>query len=306
VAMFALAALALVLTSLNRSATTRVAEAVLVVVALIVIAALDLLVLRRVFRPLRDLTRVMRTVDPARPGTRLPTYSRDAEIVDLTDAFNGVLDRLESERRDSARRALAAQEDERRRLARELHDEIGQSLTGLLLHIEHVSIRAPADLEPALSEARELTRSSLDDVRRIARRLRPEALDELGLPSALITLTERVATPAGLRVDWTFERDLPDLSPEAELVIYRVAQESLTNVVRHARAHAATVSLARVPGGVVLRVADDGRGRNGAPEGTGMAGMRERATLVGARLAIGESAAGGVEVTLEVGEERSA
>jgi two-component system sensor histidine kinase UhpB len=171
-----------------------------------------------------------------------------------------MLDRLESERRDSARRALAAQEGERRRIARELHDEIGQILTGLLLRSETLARRAPDDLRRDLEDLREASRQAAEEVRRIARRLRPEALDELGLQSALLALCTAVSNRVGLRIDRNLERDLP-LNAEQELVIYRVAQESITNVARHAGASHAEVTLRNDgDGGVLLVVRDDGVG----------------------------------------------
>ena len=146
-------------------------------------------------------------------------------------------------------------------------------------------------------------------MRRIARELRPEALDDLGLHNALITLCSRVAAQGGVRVERRIESGLPPLDPDVELVVYRVAQESLTNVVRHAQATRAIVSLEPADGWVVLRVSDDGRGLpEPLPKGTaGLGGMRERALLVGGRLAIASEPGEGTEVELRVpsaGDER--
>src|SRR5919109_211845 len=205
-----------------------------------------------------------------------------------------MLDRLEGERRESARRALAAQEGERRRIARELHDEIGQVLTGLVLRSETLSRRAPAELRGDLEDLREAARSGAQDVRMIAQRLRPEALDELGLQSALLALCTAVSDRAGIQITRDLERDLP-LTAEQELVIYRVAQESVTNVVRHAEATRIEVTLRRDGDGdgdgVVLVVRDDG---------VGLPGMRERALLVGANIMIGPARDGGTEVRLHL------
>jgi two-component system sensor histidine kinase UhpB len=170
----------------------------------------------------------MQRIDPLTPGRRLETVGGDAEVVALTEAFNEMLDRLETERRESARRTLEAQEMERQRIARELHDEIGQTLTGLALRSETIARRAPREIRDELEDMREAARRGAEDVRTIARRLRPEALDELGLRSALMALTASVAEQSGLVVERSFSED-QELSGDQELVVYRVAQEGLTN-----------------------------------------------------------------------------
>ncbi|HEV2785876.1 MAG TPA: histidine kinase, partial [Solirubrobacteraceae bacterium] len=232
----------------------------------------------------------------------------DAQLLELTSAFNQMLSRLESERRDSARRALAAQERERRRIARELHDEVGQLLTGIVLRSETLARRADGALRPDLEDLREVARRAAEEARDIARRLRPEALDELGLQSALLTLCNAVSANAGIEIARDVERALP-LSPEQELVIYRVAQESITNVVRHAQARRIDLCLRRDDGGgVLLKLGDDGVGMPSRHEGdsNGIRGMRERALLVGAELAVGASPRGGTEVRLRIPREELA
>jgi two-component system sensor histidine kinase UhpB len=153
----------------------------------------------------------------------------------------------------------------------------------------------------ALEEIAEATRQSIDHVRRIARRLRPEALDDLGLVNALISLCRRMGQHSGVRIEPELANDIPGVSSETELVIYRVAQESLTNVMRHAGASEVLVALSNVDGGLRLVVRDDGHGlsqREGA--GSGIAGMRERALHVGGRLTVSRAAAGGTEVRLDI------
>jgi two-component system sensor histidine kinase UhpB len=206
-----------------------------------------------------------------------------------------MLERLESERRESTRRVLDAQESERLRVSRELHDEVGQTLTAVLLQLGRIAKRAGPELAPELEEAQERARDTLEEVRRISRELRPEALDDLGLASALVALTERF----GLEVTRRLERELPPLDEEAELVIYRVAQEALTNVARHSGSASVELELASSNGTVTLRVLDEGRGID-AEDGGGLRGMRERAVLVGAKLRVGRRAAGGTEVRLDV------
>jgi two-component system, NarL family, sensor histidine kinase UhpB len=305
VSVLLLALLGLVLAPVTVSVPVRAGEVVVLVGGLVAMLALFRVLLRRALDPLERLTMLMERVDPLTPGQRLDVDARDGEVAALTEAFNGMLDRLEGERRESARRALAAQEGERRRIARELHDEIGQVLTGLVLRGETLSRRAPDDLRGDLEELREAARHGAEEVRTIARRLRPEALDELGLQSALLALCSAVSERAGLRIVRDLERDLP-LNAEQELVIYRVAQESITNVVRHARATTLHVTLRRDDaGGVLLVVRDDGVGLPPDAEkaSNGLRGMRERALLVGAEITIGPARPQGTEVALRLPAE---
>jgi len=275
-------------------------ETLVLMGGLTVIVLVNLLFFRRAFAPLVRLTEMMRTIDLLEPGRRVPVYGTEAEVTDLTRAFNEMLDRLEHERRQSATHALEAQEGERRRVAQELHDEVGQSLTALILQLRRVERSVPGELRPEVADVRESARTSLEEIRQIAQRLRPEVLEELGLQSALETLVERVAAQGGLRIASRFDARLPELSATDELVVYRVTQEALTNTLRHAGASRATVTLRADAEGVVLSVADDGIGLRGHTPGAGIQGMRERAMLAGARIEIQNrpDAEGGVEVRL--------
>ena len=241
----------------------------------------------------------MRGHDPLSPGRRVRVDGGPA-IVSLAQTFNEMLDRLESERRDSARRALLVQEGERQRIARELHDEVGQTLTGVMLQVEGLAGVIPDELQVQPDELRETARHGTEEVRRIARRLRPEALEDLGLESALAALAAAIGEQAGLRIERRLDR-VP-LSEEQELVVYRIAQEALTNVARHAGANEVQLRLERADERVILTVRDDGRG---LPSGVfrssqGILGMRERAMLIGAQLSIAALPAGGTEVKLSV------
>jgi two-component system sensor histidine kinase UhpB len=227
-------------------------------------------------------------------------YADYEEVVRLTDAFNQMLGRIEEERRESVRAALGAQESERRRVAQELHDEIGQSLTAIALRLEAALRRPGAVPRQDLRDVQSIAESSVDEVREIARRLRPEMLDDLGLTSALVALTEQVTESAGIEIRRSLERELPDLGDEVDLVVYRVAQECLTNIIRHSNADVATVVLSTAGGGLALSVEDNGQGMNGAKPGTGIQGMRERAVLIGASLTVEDAAPRGVRVCLQV------
>jgi two-component system sensor histidine kinase UhpB len=269
-------------------------------VALMVVA--NLLLLQRSLAPLRRLTTLMAHIDPMEPGRRLVGVSeRDAEVADLARAFNSMLDRLEAERRESGRRALAAQEHVQQRIARELHDEVGQTLTAIAIQAQHAADTV-TEQHDAWRNVVQLAHESLEDVRRIGRDLRPEALDDLGLVNSLIALSTRVAEQSGIAIERRLSGLLPARSADVDLVIYRVAQESLTNVIRHSAARRAVVSLDHGGGELVLTVRDDGDGISGTPrEGaTGIAGMRERAMLIGGRLTVRSKPGSGTEVKLEI------
>lgn len=293
------ACLALALGPATVSSPVHTRELLVLLAGLVVTMSANLVLVRRAFAPLQRLTRVMRTVDPLAPGTRLDSGPAAQEVRELAGAFNDMLERLETERRESARRAVRAQEAERRRLARELHDELGQSLTGVLLQIDQ-AIRAPDEAD--LEEAREGARRSLDDVRRIARDLRPDTLVELGLPSALNALATRFTRHSGVVVERELDDDLPALDEDVEVVLYRVAQEALTNIARHAGAQHVTLELTRADGTIALTVDDDGRGvpAQAGDEARGITGMRERALLVHGRLWIGRAPTRGTRVRLEI------
>jgi two-component system sensor histidine kinase UhpB len=300
------AALILVFSPATISESAAAHEVAVLFAGLLVVMCVNFVLLRRVLGPLERLASLMRRVDPMAPGRRIGVDGAAAEVADLLAAFNDMLDRLEQERRDSAHRALAAQERERRRLARELHDELGQTLTGVVLQLDGLARTAPAELHPAVAQVQEAARESAEQVREIARGLRPHALDEFGLRSALITLAAGFAEHSGLRVRHELAAELPSLAPEQDLAIYRVAQEALTNVARHAEATGVLVTLHAENGRVVLRLRDDGRGidERAAHNAGGLGGMRERAMLIGGRLAVERLRPSGTEVRFEVPVER--
>ncbi|MHB8659339.1 MAG: HAMP domain-containing sensor histidine kinase [Solirubrobacteraceae bacterium] len=281
------------------------AEIVLLVVVLAVAVAVNVYVVRRIVAPVHALTALARRVDLTGDGERMPAPTANSEAGELALTFNEMLDRLEAERRDATGRVLAGQEAERLRIAQELHDQIGQELTAVLLSLARVETRAHAELKGDVIEVQEAVRGSLEGVRQIAIELRPEALDDLGLESALAVLCERFSEHTGLRITEHVDAELPMLAPEIELVVYRVAQEALTNVARHSGADAAELDLEHGGGLLTLTVSDRGRGLPADyMAGTGMRGMQERATLLGAHLTIGpESTVGGCRVRLAVALE---
>jgi two-component system sensor histidine kinase UhpB len=278
------------------------AEVVVLVAALALVGFMNLYVLRRFIRPLQALTALARRVDLANPGERMPGAEPRSEAGELALTFNEMLDRLQAERRDATGRVLAGQEAERLRIAQELHDQVGQELTAVLLILSRLQARVPTELRAHVADLQDEVRASLEGLRRIALELRPEALDDLGLVSALAVLGQRFAETSRLQVSQHIAPDLPPLTPDVELVLYRVAQEALTNVARHSGSHEAELRLECGAGPLRLVVRDQGRGL--APDqipGTGMRGMRERASLIGASLTVANRpAGGGCEVRLEV------
>ena len=297
--------LVLVLSPGRIHAPIAVVETLDLVIGLAVMVTANLLLLRRALSPIDRLVERMRTVDLLLPGQRLAERG-GPEVVEVVHAFNQMLDRLENERRDSNRRALAAQEAERARVARHLHDEVGQVLTGVLLQLDAVAAADAGERRVRVDEAKTAIRRALEEVRRISQELRPELLEHLGLVSALTELSGQFARQSGVDVERSFAADLPTLSPETELAVYRVTQESLTNVGRHAQASRVELTLEPGPHSVVLRIVDNGCGLAGATSDNGsggIRGMRERAVHVGGALAVKPGPGGGVEVRLEVPAE---
>ncbi|KRF15570.1 hypothetical protein ASG90_11965 [Nocardioides sp. Soil797] len=251
---------------------------------------------------LRPLDRLVSQLDRARstePIERLPV-PRSGISHDLAESVNDLLGRIESGQRESSLAALAAQEAERARIAQELHDGVGQSLTAVLLEIGALTDDADPETARALAGVREATRASLDEVRGVARQLRPHVLEDLGLRSALAALTTELFSHGATHVRRGIMPGLPELDDPVELVVFRVAQEALTNVARHGRARTVELTLNQVGGDVVLTVDDDGIGIPTGAAGTGVRGMRERATLVGGHLEVGRRDGGGTRVRLVV------
>ena len=206
--------------------------------------------------------------------------------------------------RDAVRRVVEAQELERARLARELHDETGQALTSILLGLKTLEDRfGTDDSRAAVSELRDLVVSTLQDVRRLAVELRPAALDDFGLVPAIERLRDTVEEQSVLTVDVQSSIGDERLSPAIETALYRIVQEALTNVLKHASAARVTVRLSRDQDSVVLVVQDDGEGfepgrvRGG---GLGLVGMRERVALLGGRLVVESSEGAGTMLKIEV------
>ncbi len=297
------ALLAATLAGLELRETTQVVLVIAVAAAISLVV--NLVVLRQRFIPLENLIEEMEKVDLSRPGASIPPSidgkGETEEVERIEVAFLRMMTRLEAERRRAGRIALRAQEEERARVARDLHDEVNQSLTGVLLHLEAAKAAAPPALQPELAETKAAANQAMSELLTLARQLRPTALDDLGLKAAIDGLVAQ-ARQGDAEAGFTAEGEFSGLADDVALVVYRVAQEALSNVARHSGASRVEVDLRRAGDGVELTVADDGTGFAFAAEegGLGLPGMRERALLIGADLRIESRPGEGTTVRLTV------
>ena len=291
--------------SLDLEVTDERARFGLLAITIVLALLVNMAMLRRRFGPLERLIERVEAIDPADPQAfDPPPEARSVEEIDrLATSFCKLLDRIEVERRRSGRLVLRAQEEERKRVARDLHDEVNQSLTGLLLRLEALRDQAPYELEREIDDTKALANQAMQELLTLARQLRPTALDDLGLKAALAGNVSELDRRSPLDVSFTSDASTySDLSADAQLVVYRVAQEALSNAAQHAEAQTVKVDLFRKDGFVELTIEDDGRGFtfDQASRGLGMGGMRERALLVGGDLRIESRPGVGTRVRLLV------
>lgn len=301
---------AVIAASLAASPRLKLSDKPAVVIVLGLAVALTVSVnvamLQRRFRPLGRLVDEMERADLSRPGANLRSTteatSGPEEVQRLDRAFRVMLERLEAERRRSSSAALQAQERERARVARDLHDEVNQSLTALLLRLEALRAKAPPILMADLAETKSLANRAMEELLTLARQLRPTALDDLGLKAALSSLVADFGRRSRLSAAFRSTGEFSDLPTEVQLVVYRVAQEAISNVVQHAKAGSVRVELRRDGDRVELFVEDDGRGFtfDQAARGLGISGMRERALLVAGDLRVESRPDLGTRVRLSV------
>jgi two-component system sensor histidine kinase UhpB len=301
--VLAVAAAVLAFTPATVSFPVALSEGLVLAGGVVAMVVANAILLRVGFRGLEGLVQRMDTLDVLHPRERLPLMG-GRETRALIEAFNRMLERLELERRGSTRRTLSALEGERRRIGQELHDEIGQRLTGILLQLGRVSAESPESLRPRLDAVQDQARAALDEVGALAWQLRPGLLDDLGLLSALQALVQTFQEHSEARITTALPAHLDPMAPEVELAIYRIAQEGLNNALRHAGARTIELELRLDDEELALVVADDGRGLpSDESEGPGIRGMRERALLVGGRLRIDSPWGRGVSLRLDVPRE---
>lgn len=288
----------LALTPATVSYPTDVAELAVITGGMVVMLLVNAWVVTSALRPLNRLREAVDHLETATPTAPLPVI-RDDEVGQVTRAFNEMTRRLAEDRRRASGLALRAQESERRRVSRELHDGVGQTMTALLLELKALAAGQPADRAEEIDRVGDIARMALDEVRAVSRELRPGPLEDLGLLPAVQDLIRDLARSSRIHIRLAAPEVLR-LPPETELAVYRIIQESLTNIVRHARASVVEVSLKQTEHTITVQVTDDGVGIDGPP-GTGLNGMQERARLVRGTLLIrpGNPPAGrGTTVTL--------
>jgi two-component system sensor histidine kinase UhpB len=261
---------------------------------------INAVVLTLALQPLHALERTVDRVATGDLSARAQrVLFRDPDVERLGETLNTMLDVLQDHRgllQKMSEQVLVAQEDERKRIARELHDETAQALTTLLIRLKILEkARTAPEMRGQIDELRELTADTLEAVRKLAVELRPATLDDLGLVAALEGYTEAYGSRMPVRVAFHaegFDDREGRLPPQVELVLYRVVQEALTNVAKHAAAHEVRVALSRRTDEVIAAVEDDGGGfhvedmMRSRERGLGLFGMQERLALVGGQLVI--------------------
>lgn len=293
----------------------RVTDVYVVVVALMIGATVNFALVRLALRPINDLQRVAKRVSEGRLAERVPaSIVADRELTQLSTTINEMLDNLEAGRdrmRKLGAEVVYAEERERAEVARELHDSVGQTLAAATFQIAAVAHELGSHTASTrLAAVRELLRTALEEIRNVSRSLHPRVATDLGLPTALEALGD--ATQQRSLVDVQVNVDISGVVIPAALsaTLYRVAQEALRNVERHADAGRAMVSLRARPGYVELEVSDDGRGFEGPLEKkrgeSGLAAIRERLSLAGGELHIDTAGDRGTRVTAWVGMDTEA
>lgn len=278
------------------------------VIGIVLSVLVNIVVLRAALSPLVQLRQAAQAVRSGDLTARAPISSQaDVEMTDLAETLNATLDELardHAQLRSLSSQVVRAQEEERRRIARELHDDTAQLLFAQLLRVTALKSSENPELRRAGAELEDSTVEALEGVRRLALELRPPALDDLGLADALADLAQRFSAQSRVTIDYRVRGSRTRLPADVELVLYRVAQEALTNVAKHARASSVTMDLDRTQSDVSISIRDDGRGFDPGLQsasastgiGLGLFGMQERVNLVGGSIRIWSEPRTGTEV----------
>ena len=290
-------------TGLDHAGSDSTGQLLVLGLVLLLTFLVNLWMLQKRFAPLEHLIDRIEEVDPAAPASLHLGGGRAKEIDRLGRSFNQLLERVDAERRRSSHLVLRAQEEERTRVARDLHDEVNQALTAILLRLEALDQDVPPEQRDDVSQLKALTTQAMDELLNLARQLRPTALDDHGLVPAIEAQVRGFGDRTGIHANLETHGDPTELDGEKQTVIYRIAQEALANAGRHAGASRVDVTLTAAGEGARLRVADDGSGfdpvaaRRG---GLGLEGMAERAKLVGGELDLRSAPGAGTEITLRL------
>lgn len=269
------------------------------------------LLVKIAFRPLDDVSDTMKAIRAGHRGIRVPEVTDDPQIEELSKSLNSMLNTMDMQRKKAAASVIKAQEEERKRIARELHDETSQSLTGLVIGIRMVQEIVPdymPDVQERLENINDLAHATLNEVHTMAVRLRPSVLDDLGLAAALRSYAKEYTENTGIPVEMQLLGMSHRLTPELETVLYRVIQEALTNVARHSNATSCRVTLRRKEQVVQVVIEDNGQGFDSQTvmlsdekgHGLGLHGMKERIELVGGSLEFDARPAKGTTIFIEV------
>ncbi len=271
---------------------------------------INFLLVRLAFHPLDDVGEAINAIRAGHRGIRVPEAPEDPQIENLSRSLNQMLDAMETARKRAAASVITAQEEERRRIARELHDETSQALTSLIIGIKMAEETIPdemTNLQERLNNLKDLAHQTLNEVHNMAVRLRPSILDDLGLAAALRSYGKELSENGGIQINMQLIALAERLSPEMETVLYRVVQEALTNVARHSGASMCQVRMRRTDDSVQCLIEDDGKGfypgeilTSAQGHGLGMHGMRERIELVGGQLEFESEPGKGTSIFLEV------
>ena len=256
---------------------------------------INYLLVKMAFRPLDDVADTMKAIRAGHRDIRVPEITEDPQIEELSKSLNSMLNTMDMQRKKAAASVIKAQEEERKRIARELHDETSQSLTGLVIGIRMVQEIVPASMPEVIERLEginDLAHATLNEVHTMAVRLRPSVLDDLGLAAALRSYAKEFSENTGIPVDMQMLAMSQRLTPELETVLYRVVQEALTNVARHSGAGYCRVTLKRKDGFIQGIIEDNGKGFDSRTvmmsdekgHGLGLHGMKERIELVGGSL----------------------
>jgi two-component system sensor histidine kinase UhpB len=290
-------------------------EFLAIALAMVINLIVNLLMLRRYFSPLERLIKRLEAIDPAQPSSFGPQEQTVVQEIDrLAYSFRRLLGRIEAEQRRSGRMVIRAQEDERKRVARDLHDEVNQALTAILLRLEALAQDAPPELSDQVAELKSLVNQAMDELLQLARQLRPSALDDHGLIPAIEGHLKAFSSKTGIKATLSARGQPQGLGDDQQTAVYRVVQEALSNAARHSGASRITVDLEAFKyGGVELRVTDDGTGfdldnrkktngttGDGRVGGLGLDGMTERARLVGGDLQVESQPGRGTKIRLYI------
>jgi two-component system sensor histidine kinase UhpB len=286
------------------------AQFLILALAIVLTLCVNMWMLQRRFRPLEGLIERIEEIDPSRPDSFELEGGPAKEIERLGQSFKRLLGSIEAERRRAGQLVLRAQEEERRRLARDLHDEVNQALTAILLRLQALSQGSPSEHAAEVHELKRLVNRAMEELTGLARQLRPSALDDHGLVPAIDAQLRRFAEQSGVDAALSTEGDVAGLDEDVRTAVYRVAQEALTNITRHAGASRVRVALEHDDGdGTRLIVSDDGAGFDPRASrsagwqlgsGLGLRGMAERARLAGGELDVRSAPGGGTTVTLRI------